>query len=107
MKTLHTASDLRHCSEKNEPLFYSEEGKSGFLPISYEGASKKNAEGRFGIFRAVNAFDYLVSPERLHDNDKRTCRYEKNLVRLRACSRDLDLRKEGEAEVFDMPQRKL
>ncbi len=93
-------------ADKYESLFFSKEGESGFLPISIAEAKKKNEEGKFGIFRAVNAFNYIVDPDQLKEDNKRTYRYEKNLTRLRACYNDLDLRKEGEEEITDMPNRK-
>lgn len=108
MKPFTPHQTLGISPEKHETLFCSEEGsKGGFFTIDAEQARKKNdGEGRFGIFRAVNVFDYVVSQEQLHDDGKRTYRYEKNLLRLRACYNDLDLRKEGEAAIPDMPQRK-
>jgi hypothetical protein len=89
--------------DKDEPLYYAEEGTGGYIPISVSGAKKKN-EGtkRIGIFRAVNSFHNTREYDELVLLGGKTPRFEKNLRSLRACYCEVDLRKEGEgAEITE------
>jgi hypothetical protein len=58
-------------------------------------ASTNRKEGE-NLSRAVNSFNYDITPEDLQTHGKKTFRFEENITSLRACYCDIDVRKEGD-----------
>jgi hypothetical protein len=77
--------------EKLESLLETKEykGKSVYIPT-------KRIEGE-NLSRAVNVFNYAITPEELEEYGKTTFRFKENLKRLRACYCDVDVRKDGDS----------